>query len=472
MKIKYLYQQLASHVSVIIIAFLILSLLFSQFVERFVYENKIDELTSYGNNILHDLERSRGGGPQQVVLQEYGRVLAGRDIQYSLFDEESTIIYSTGRRGPIIELKNEEWEKIKSGQTVIVKQDFKRFDEGVTFALLPYFHNGQFIGGILLASPIKGSREFISQINQYLFNTVLIALGVALLLSWILSKFHVKRIKRIREATSLVAAGDYSIQIPSSNFDEIGELAGDFNKMVERLHISMEEIESLENRRRQFMADVSHELRTPLTTISGVIEGIRTDMIPEAEKDKGMQLASKETKRLIRLVNENLDYEKIRSNQVTLIKQEIQLIEVLEIIKDQLDILAEEKNNDIIVDVEQDVFIYADYDRLTQILINIAKNSIQFTENGKIILRGRAGSNETIIEIEDTGIGIDPEELEKIWGRFYKAMLSRTTNPYGEFGLGLSIVKQLVTMHHGKIEVASEKGKGTKFTMRFPLKES
>ena len=85
-------------------------------------------------------------------------------------------------------------------------------------------------------------------------------------------------------------------------------------------------------------------------------------------------------------------------------------------------------------------------------------------------MRGRVDHDETIIEIEDTGIGIDPEEVEKIWGRFYKAMLSRTNNPYGEFGLGLSIVKQLVLMHHGEITVSSEKGKGTKFTISIPMK--
>ena len=113
--------------------------------------------------------------------------------------------------------------------------------------------------------------------------------------------------------------------------------------MVGKLQLSMKEIEILENRRRQFMADVSHELRTPLTTISGVIEGIRNDMIPESEKEKGMLLASKETKRLIRLVNENLDYEKIRSNQVKLQYEEIQLFEVMEIIKDQLEILQKKK---------------------------------------------------------------------------------------------------------------------------------
>ncbi|MEK3889214.1 sensor histidine kinase [Bacillus sp. FSL K6-3431] len=470
MKIKYVYQQLASHIGVLLIAFLILSLLFTQFVEKLVYENKIEELTSYGNNILGDLESNQGRSQQ--VLQQYGNVLAGREIQYSLFDTNAAITYSKGSLHPEVELTNNEWRDIKNGKTVIIKKEFRRFDQGVTFVLLPYVHNDQFMGGILLVSPIKGSRDVIDQINRYLFYTVIISLAVALLMSWILSAFHVKRIKRIREATALVAAGDYSVQIPSSNFDEIGELAGDFNEMVDKLHISMEEIESLENRRRQFMVDVSHELRTPLTTISGVIEGIRNDMIPESEKEKGMLLASKESRRLIRLVNENLDYEKIRSNQVKLYKVETQLIEVLEIIKDQLEMLAQEKDNEIIVEVDHDAFIYADYDRLTQILINITKNSIQFTKGGKIILRGKVGVNQTIIEIEDTGIGIDPAEIEKIWGRFYKAMLSRTTNPYGEFGLGLSIVKQLVTMHHGKIEVTSEKGKGTKFTIIFPVKET
>ncbi|CAM4100980.1 sensor histidine kinase [Lederbergia lenta] len=470
MKVKYLYQQLGSHIGVLLIAFLILSLLFTQFVEKLVYENKIEELTSYGYNILLDLENNQAR--TQQVLQQYGNVLAGREIQYSLFDTSAAIIYSKGSLHPEVELTNNEWRDIKNGKTVIIKKEFRRFEQGVTFVLLPYVHNDQFMGGILLVSPIKGSRDVIDQINRYLFYTVIISLAVALLVSWIISAFHVKRIKRIREATALVAAGDYSVQIPSSNFDEIGDLARDFNKMVGKLHVSMEEIESLENRRRQFMVDVSHELRTPLTTISGVIEGIRNDMIPESEKEKGMLLASKESKRLIRLVNENLDYEKIRSNQVKLFKEETQLFEVLEIIKDQLEMQAQEKNNEIIVDVDDNVYIYADYDRLTQILINITKNSIQFTENGKITLRGKAGTDETIIEIEDTGIGIDPAEIEKIWGRFYKAMLSRTTNPYGEFGLGLSIVKQLVMMHQGNIEVTSEKGKGTKFIIRFPVKKT
>ena len=464
MKFKYIYQQISSHLSIIIVAFIVLSLFFSHYVESLVYKNKAEELSEYGQNIMKDLEMrliDRG------VLSDYSHILAGRKIEYMIFDGDRRIIYPTNGR---IILKDEEWNKIKEGHTVIVNQDRNRFDQAVTFVLLPYIRNGTFLGGILLASPISGSREMISQINQYLWYAVMIALVVAIILSWLLSKIHVNRIKRLQEATSLVAAGDYTVRLPSSNFDEIGELGEDFNEMVEKLYQSNEEIESLENRRRQFIADVSHELRTPLTTINGVIQGIKNDMIVEEEKEKGIGLVSKETNRLIRLVNENLDYEKIRSNQVKLMKTEIELVEVLEIIKDQLEILADEKNNIILVEVEDHVMVHADYDRLVQILINITKNSIQFTENGRITLRGKAGIRETIIEIEDTGIGMDPKEIENIWRRFYKADLSRTTNPYGEFGLGLSIVKKLVQLHNGDIIVSSEQGLGTKFVITFPFR--
>lgn len=466
MKIKYFYQQLASHFSVIIIAFLILSLLFSHFVEQFVYDNKTEELASYGKSILRDIEQVRGSS--RSTLESYGHVLEGRDIQYSLFDEKSTIIYSTGLKSPLIELNAEEWRALQSGKAITVKQEYKRFEQAVTYVLLPYFHRNQFIGGVLLTSPIKGSREIISQMNSYLIYTTFIALAIALLLSGILSTFHGRRIKRLRAATANVAQGDYSVRIPTAGIDEIGELAGDFNGMVERLATSAEEIENLENRRRQFMADVSHELRTPLTTIRGIMEGLRDDMISESEKERGLQLASSETMRLIRLVNENLDYEKIRSNQVTLEKQKIQLKELLEIIQEQLEDPASERGDNIIVQVEEDVAVFADYDRLTQVLINIAKNSIQFTENGTIRLSGFSRNESTIIEIEDTGIGMDPSEIEKIWSRFYKAIDSRTTNPYGEFGLGLSIVKQLVAMHGGTITVDSMKGEGTKFRIELP----
>lgn len=466
MKVKYLYQQIVSHISVLLIAFIVLSLLFSQFVEDLVYKNKTDELIHYGQNILADLE---GGDERPVqVINQYARVLFSRDIQFSVFDQKINLLNPIRWQGPPIELTKEELNQLKEGVPIVHKYDLKRFDQEVSFVVLPYIVQGHFIGGVLLTSPIEDTVDLVGQISKYLFYAASIALAVALLLSLLLSRIHVNRIKRLQEATSLVSAGNYTVKVPSSNFDEIGDLANDFNQMVHKINSSMEEIESLENRRRQFMADVAHEMRTPLTTISGVIEGLRNDMIPEAEKEKGINLVSKETKRLIRLVNENLDYEKIRSNQVKLTKEIIEVEEILEIIKEQLYLQAKEKENEIVLQVEEEATVFADYDRLLQILINITKNSIQFTRGGFITLRGRTENTSTVIEIEDTGVGIDPEEIEKIWRRFYKADLSRTGNPYGAFGLGLSIVKRLVQLHDGEITVTSEKNKGTKFIITIP----
>ncbi|REJ25973.1 MAG: sensor histidine kinase [Bacillaceae bacterium] len=468
MKLKYMYQLLISHIGVLVIAFLILSFSFAKYVENYVYQNKVEELIAYGQNILHDYSRDNWGGNR--ILDQYRQVLRTRNIMFSVFNQQGEIFYPEAGFFPRFTMSEKEWESLEDGKIVVVKQDLKRFDQAVSFVSLPFIVNGELMGGVLLVSPISGSRETISDINQFLFYTILISLTVSFLLSGLLSKLHVRRIQRIREATSMVSSGNYDVQVNASKIDEIGELASDFNEMVKKLKASQEEISRLEKRRRQFIADVSHELKTPLTTISGVIEGLKSDMIPEEEKERGIQLVSQEAKRLIRLVNENLDYEKIRSNQVKLNIEPIQLIDVFEIVKEQLLSQAEEKNNIMIIEADKNEIIYADYDRLIQILINIVKNSIQFTQNGKIFLRGKPGYKETIIEIEDTGIGMDEKEIENIWQRFYKADLSRTNNKYGEFGLGLSIVKQLVLLHQGEINVTSKKGKGTKFEIKLPVK--
>ncbi len=470
MKVKYFYQQFGSHMSVIIVAMIVLSILFTHYLEKFIYENKIEELTSYGESILTELETSRQGTKQ--ILQNYGNVLVDQDIYFSLFDENSRIIYAMEGKRPNITLDDKEWVNITRGEKVTVKKDFTRFSEGTSYVLLPYMHNEYFIGGILLAAPIKGMNKVISTMNKYMFLTVLVTLIVALVLSWILAKIYVTRINRIKNATSKVAAGDYDIRIPSSHFDEIGELSHDFNDMVEKLQLSMVQIEQLETRRRQFMADVSHELRTPLTTIYGILEGIENDMIPESEKKQGLELASKEAKRLIRLVIENLDYEKIKSNQVTLHQTSVRVRDVFETIQDQLEPFAKEKHNIIQIDASNQAVVYADYDRLMQILINIVKNSIQFTENGTIEMQAKEIDDATIITIVDTGVGMQADDVEKIWQRFYKSGTSRSNNVYGEFGLGLSIVKQLVTLHGGSIEVKSEVDQGTTFTISLPKKDT
>ncbi|MEC3848250.1 MULTISPECIES: HAMP domain-containing sensor histidine kinase [Bacillus] len=469
MRIKYLYQLLLSHVSILILAFFIIISLFSHFVKDFAYQNKVDELSSYAQQITSELN---GRDLDLRRLYPYQDMLKTRETRFIIFDEHQRPYFFPDDMPPREKLKSKEWHLLKQGKTVQIRAEMNRFNtEGLEVSLVakPLLINNQFKGAVLLVSPVRGVEQMISQVNRYMIYAIISTLIITILLSWLLSKFHVKRIQTLRDATGKVASGDYDISLKNSGGDEIGMLASDFNTMAKNLKQSREQIDRLEKRRRQFIADVSHELRTPLTTINGLVEGLNSNTIPEKDKEKCFSLISEETKRMLRLVKENLDYEKIRSQQIKLDKLSLPLIEVFEIIKEHLNQQAEEKQNQLRIQAEDGVKVFADYDRLIQILVNITKNSIQFTQNGDITLRGYEGYKETVIEIEDTGIGISKEEIEHIWERFYKADVSRTNTAYGEYGLGLSIVRQLVEMHKGTIDIDSEKGKGTTFTIRLPL---
>jgi len=469
-----MYQQMISYIGIISFVFILLGFIVSQFVEDLIYDNKANELIEYGENILNEFNNDAIAN--QMTIYQYEDVLNKRNIYFSLFDTSGQLVYpvTTAIRNQNIRnlFSETEWDRIKQGKRIIVNIDLKRFEQAVSLVVLPYIIDGEFLGGIMINSPVSGINEMLAKFNRYLVFTVLVILFASFLLSWALSIIHVRRINQLKNAVSTIASGNYDVKVKETNFDEIGELAVNFNIMAEKLKKSMEEIDNLENRRRQFIADVSHEMRTPLTTISGVIEGFKNDMIPESQREKALDLVGKEAKRLIRLVNENLDYEKIRANQIQLHIEKIELLEVFEVVMEQLEAQATSKNNKLQIEIFGDPVCYADYDRLIQILLNILKNSIQFTENGLITLRGKQDNTKTIIEIEDTGIGMDPNEVEKIWQRFYRADISRRSNPFGEFGLGLSIVQKLVLLHDGEIFVESEKGKGSKFTIYLPLRDN
>ncbi|RSK43038.1 HAMP domain-containing protein, partial [Bacillus canaveralius] len=296
MKIKYFYQLLISHIGILILAFLILSLLFSQFVENYIFENKVEELNAYGEQVLSDVSSGLDGDERYLLY--YSQMLNARNIRFFLFDSEGRVLFPEIQRQPLIQLTDEEWAQIEKGNKVSVRHDLKRFEQEVTLVALPHILGGELAGGIMLLAPISGAVNTISQLNQYLFYTIFISLAATILLSWILSKNLIKRITQLRKATSMISSGDYNVNIPNINLDEIDDLATDFNRMASRLKESNDEIDRLENRRRKFIADVSHELKTPLTTISGLVEGFKNDLIPENEKDRGLDLIDREAKRL------------------------------------------------------------------------------------------------------------------------------------------------------------------------------
>ncbi|MEL5725296.1 HAMP domain-containing protein, partial [Lactiplantibacillus pentosus] len=155
----------------------------------------------------------------------------------------------------------------------------------------------KFVGAILIGSFEQTLQASEQQIEKNLFIALLVSGIAALLLSYVLARYSVRRINRLRYATHSVANGDFDIQVDSNHQDEIDDLADDFNGMLRSLRESNEELKRQEHRRREFMADAAHEMRTTLTTINGILEGLASDAIPEEDKAHSIELLQNETKR-------------------------------------------------------------------------------------------------------------------------------------------------------------------------------
>ncbi|BDR56456.1 sensor histidine kinase [Xylocopilactobacillus apis] len=477
---KVIYQQIISFVTLLIITLVIISVSFIQSTKRLVYSNTWNQLEGYAD-VLQKNGWDRIGNffrPNQNYILEAQDILSSQDVNFIIYNSENLPIFPSNV-GAIPSISGDKWNQLLNGKTIrdpkapkkAIPKDRQHIEQTAIYK--PYFYRNKLFCVIVVTSSVQGVQKNIQNIESNLLLAIIISSAVAIVIIYLLSSFQSRRINRMRKATREISEGNYDVIIPVSKKtkDELNSLSQDFNNMTQNLKEANIEIERQEERRRQFMADAAHEMRTPLTTINGLLEGLAYDAIPEEEKGKSIDLMRKETTRLIKLVNENLDYERIRANQITLNKTSFDSTEALKNVAFQLEKKAAEAGDTIKYESagsEEKIPVYADYDRFVEIVINIANNSIQFTKDGTITLKNERGYKETKIMISDTGIGMTEEQVKNIWDRYYKADPSRKNTKYGESGLGLSIVQQLVKLHGGEIKVESEVDKGTTFTLVFP----
>lgn len=229
------------------------------------------------------------------------------------------------------------------------------------------------------------------------------------------------------------------------------------------------ELKMLEQVRKDFVANVSHELRTPITSIKGFSE----TLLDGAYKDQEtllsfLEIMYKESNRLQMLVNDLLDLSKIEKNGFTVNMEKTSLREIILRTTEMTHQKLEEKNMQFEAQIDEDVFINGDPNRLVQVVMNLMVNAVNYSpENTKITVHLYKKEKNAILEIIDEGIGISKEERQRIFERFYRVDKARSRNSGGT-GLGLAIVKHLVEAHHGKIQVDSTVGKGTIMRLIFP----
>lgn len=474
---KLMYQQMLGFFAAIMIILIIMGVSYSQMTRHMVYSNTWNSLEKYSNSLIEQSLRisSQDGNAvnfDTTALENSEQLLQNQAVSTTIYSASNKVVFPASVYQQSI--KQTDWKKLKNNQIIHkvvdrrVRNKDGRVSPAMTEVMKPYFYNHKLVAVVVMGAFVSDINTSVNQINRNLIRALLVSIVVAIVASYILARYYTSRINRLRKATNQVARGNYDVEMTSKNRDEIDDLINDFNGMAHSLKDSQEEIQRQEQRRREFMANASHEMRTPLTTINGLLEGLAYDAIPEESKEESIDLMRSETSRLIRLVNENLDYEKIRSNQISLNLHEFNAVDALHNIVEQLKQKADDSGDTLELQAPNEIPVYADYDRFVQIMFNITQNAIQFTHDGTITISAQRGYEETIVKVADTGMGMSDEQLQNIWERYYKADPSRKNTKYGESGLGLSIVHQLVQLHHGKISVTSKENVGTTFTVIFP----
>lgn len=231
------------------------------------------------------------------------------------------------------------------------------------------------------------------------------------------------------------------------------------------------DMRQLEQVRTDFVANVSHELRTPITSIKGFTETLLDGAYADKETSLHfLKIINLESDRLLQIVNDLLDLSKIESNQIVMNIESFNLKKLVNLLILPLEARFEESKLRVDLDIADDLIIEADKSKLSQILVNLLNNAIMYTpKNGTVRIGAKIEEGVYEIFVEDNGIGIEKENLKRIFERFYRIDKSRV-RAKGGTGLGLAIVRHLVEAHNGTIKVDSNLGEGTKFIIHLPRK--
>jgi heavy metal sensor kinase len=270
-------------------------------------------------------------------------------------------------------------------------------------------------------------------------------------------------VEGITQKAELISQHNLSERLPvASTGDELERLSVSLNRMIGRLDDAFQSS-------KRFVADASHELRTPLTILRGEMEELAADPALSAPHREQVGSLLEEVERLTKIVERLFALSRLDAGEAQAEWVRFDLAEMAAATAGQMELLAEDRRIALSTHTNGPVLIAGDRSRLKQVVVNLLDNAIKYTpEGGAVALTIEAQGSQAVLEVSDTGVGIDPADLGFVFERFYRTDKSRSRNPDGA-GLGLAIVKSICHANRGDVTVTSVVGQGSKFQVRFPL---
>ncbi len=331
----------------------------------------------------------------------------------------------------------------------------------------PLIKSGEKIGEVR----VKFYGPIFYMQNELVFldivNKIILGIGVLLILAstimgFIISRSITRPINKLMTKAKYISKGEYDKKI------EINTDILEINDLINSINNLSQSIKEQENIRKRLTGDISHELKTPLTNIQSHLEAM-IDGIWEPTEERLLSV-KEEAERLSSLVSDMQKLNKYDESSIKLKKDNVNISDIICFVIFQFSNLAKSKNIKIEYE-KKNINLYCDKDKITQALVNILSNAIRYSNEGStIFIEERLKDNKVIISIEDQGIGISEEDLKYVFERFYRADKSRT-RATGGTGIGLTIVKSIVSSHGGEVKLESKLGEGSKFTIILPKED-
>jgi signal transduction histidine kinase len=404
-------------------------------------------LITNGNKIIQNYQAS--SSTDLVSFMENFSGISGTLIQVYNKDGTPLLDVTAGQ----MDIDRTYIDRVVGGTTV---RNMKKAYNQFPVIGLPLRAHGEPYALFLSARP-TGADDVM---NKEMYAMYIIVLVVGSVLILIASRYIVKPLLKLTDATRRMAKGKFDITLRTKRKDEIGILTVSFNEMAS-------ELAKIDRMRQDFVSNVSHEIQSPLTSIIGFAKALKQKKMSEESKQHYLTIIEDESERLSRLSQNLLRLSSLQHEQNPLKVSTYRLDEQLRKVVIGLEPQWDEKEIEMVLFLDS-LTITADQDQLNQVWMNLLSNSIKFTPiHGEIVMVAKAKDHHIIVSITDTGPGIPEEERADIFKPFYKIDKSRDRSVKGN-GLGLSIVKQIVDLHNGDIEVSGQLGHGTTFTVKLP----
>jgi two-component system phosphate regulon sensor histidine kinase PhoR len=440
--------------------------------ERRITEELQSNAVLVGDILQNDIQ----AGNQHAIQQKVATLANKLDLRITVIDEQGTVLGDSEKDPAVMANHADRPEVIEA-----MKDGFgqsTRLSDTLDYDMKYVAVRVDSIGAdtkeapaaVRLAVPLSEVQLEIRLMYKAVLFGAITSIVIALSIAYLVSRTITSPIRDMKETAQRIAKGDFSKKIKVKSKDELGDLARSLNTMSEELQQKIDNLKRMDRMRTDFVANVSHELKTPLTLIKGYVETLEDRAIDDKEKArKFISIIKEHAERLGNIIDDLLSLSELELSKDCIEKTDFDLKNLIDEVALGFGHALDTKKQSLGIDVQGDGFrIKADRDRIEQLFVNLIDNAVKYTKETGRILVSLAEQRDTItVTVEDNGIGIPAEHLDRVFERFYRVDKARSRQ-LGGTGLGLGIAKHIVLAHNGRINMESQVNKGTKVSVTLP----